>query len=94
MELSESTVIALKALCKSFHQYAKELGAEYLSRAGRHTYTTPASYIELLSTFSKLYTEKTSEISAARDRYIVGLEKIQSSADQVRFCICPTLMMK
>jgi hypothetical protein len=50
----------------------------------RHNHVTPTSYLELLTTFLKLLAEKRAEITAQKRRLEVGLEKLTSTAKQVR----------
>jgi hypothetical protein len=44
---------------------------------------TPTSYLELISTFKTLLGEKRTETATFKNRYLVGLEKLNSSAEQV-----------
>jgi dynein heavy chain len=50
----------------------------------RYNYVTPTSYLELLSTFLKLLGEKRTEVSEAKKRLVGGLDKLTSTAAQVR----------
>lgn len=45
---------------------------------------TPTSYLELLSTFNKLLGEERAKVSGARKRLEAGLDKLTSTAAQVR----------
>lgn len=49
----------------------------------RYNYVTPTSYLELLSTFLKLLSEKRSELTTAKKRLESGLDKLTSTAAQV-----------
>jgi len=49
----------------------------------RHNYVTPTSYLELIQTFKSLLFMKRDEISSLRNRYVVGLEKLEFAASQV-----------
>jgi dynein heavy chain len=49
----------------------------------RYNYVTPTSYLELISTFKTLLAEKRVETQRFQSRYLVGLEKIDSSSQQV-----------
>lgn len=49
----------------------------------RYNYVTPTSYLELLSTFLKLLSEKRSELTTAKKRLKSGLDKLTSTAAQV-----------
>ena len=50
---------------------------------GRHNYTTPTSYLELISSFKGLLLKKRSEVSRAKARYETGLDKLAFAASQV-----------
>jgi len=49
----------------------------------RYNYVTPTSYLELLSTLTKLLGEKRTEIVTMKSRLVVGLDKLVSTAQQV-----------
>uniref|UniRef100_A0A8C4EKJ1 Dynein, axonemal, heavy chain 7 n=1 Tax=Dicentrarchus labrax TaxID=13489 RepID=A0A8C4EKJ1_DICLA len=68
-------------MCKNFHTSTIELSARFLSELQRHNYVTPTSYLELISTFKVLL--KTKRVMKLKRRYEVGLEKLESAADQV-----------
>ena len=46
---------------------------------------TPTSYLELLTTFLKLLGERRTETTAQKRRLEVGLGKLTSTAEQVRW---------
>lgn len=47
---------------------------------------TPTSYLELIKTFKNLLNKKRLEILTLKNRYQVGLEKLDFSEQQVRNC--------
>lgn len=55
----------------------------YFSRLRRYNYVTPTSYLELILTFKNLLKAKRNEVNTARNRYIVGLQKLEFAASQV-----------
>lgn len=59
------------------------LFSRYLNVLGRHTYITQSSYLELLSSFKRLITQKQDSTMKAKRRYIVGLEKLAFASSQV-----------
>uniref|UniRef100_A0A665VEB7 Dynein axonemal heavy chain 7 n=1 Tax=Echeneis naucrates TaxID=173247 RepID=A0A665VEB7_ECHNA len=71
------------SMCKSFHTSTIELSARFLAELARHNYVTPTSYLELISTFKALLKTKQAEVMKLKRRYEVGLEKLESAADQV-----------
>ncbi len=54
-----------------------------LLQARRQNYVTPTSFLELLSQFSASLGIKQTEVMAARNRYVVGLEKLEFATQQV-----------
>jgi dynein heavy chain len=65
----------------------------YYVELKRHNYVTPTSYLELITCFKSLYDMKIEKITMQRNRYEVGLEKLDFAAGQVcsssnfSFCI-------
>lgn len=55
----------------------------YYVELKRHNYVTPASFLELISSFKNLYDMKVEKITMQRNRYEVGLEKLEFAARQV-----------
>uniref|UniRef100_A0A8D0ADE4 Dynein axonemal heavy chain 7 n=1 Tax=Sander lucioperca TaxID=283035 RepID=A0A8D0ADE4_SANLU len=70
-------------MCKSFHTSTIELSLRFLNELQRHNYVTPTSYLELISTFKDLLKAKRTEVMKLKRRYEVGLEKLESAANQV-----------
>ncbi|XP_067117728.1 dynein axonemal heavy chain 7 [Osmerus mordax] len=70
-------------MCKSFHTSTITLSERFLSELQRHNYVTPTSYLELISTFRTLLENKRAEVIKLKQRYEVGLEKLESAASQV-----------
>ena len=60
-----------------------EASAGFKSELGRHTYVTPTSYLELITLFQQLLAQKRAENEKAYSRYSTGLQKLQSSSEQV-----------
>ena len=70
-------------MCKTFQMSVREMSLRYFSRLRRHNYVTPTSYLELILTFKTLLNLKRNEVDNARNRYIVGLQKLDFAASQV-----------
>ncbi|XP_063790494.1 dynein axonemal heavy chain 3 isoform X2 [Pseudophryne corroboree] len=71
------------SMCKYFQESVKELSDSYYSTLRRHNYVTPTSYLELILTFKTLLNSKRHEVDTMRNRYLVGLEKLNFAASQV-----------
>lgn len=61
----------------------RDVSEDFKAELGRANYVTPTSYLELITMFQRLVTAKRIENSKTLSRYTVGLEKLQSSAQQV-----------
>uniref|UniRef100_A0A8C9Z160 Dynein axonemal heavy chain 3 n=1 Tax=Sander lucioperca TaxID=283035 RepID=A0A8C9Z160_SANLU len=72
-----------KKMCKTFQTSVKNMSERYFSRLRRHNYVTPTSYLELILTFKTLLNAKRNEVDTARNRYIIGLQKLEFAASQV-----------
>lgn len=83
VEMEEAQRNSIVRICQQFHKGVVELSHRFHDETGRFTYVTPTSYLELLSSFSSLLGLKRSENKKLQRRYLVGLEKLQSSAEQV-----------
>ena len=46
-------------------------------------YVTPTSYLELIKTFKRLLGVKQENLLSMKNRYVVGLEKLDSASTQV-----------
>ncbi|CAI8001099.1 Dynein heavy chain 7, axonemal, partial [Geodia barretti] len=83
VELNTDERSATVTICKHFHQSARELSDTFLAKLGRHNYVTPTSYLELISSFKKLLGGSRGTIVKMKNRYVVGLEKLEFAASQV-----------
>ncbi|XP_057312411.1 dynein axonemal heavy chain 12-like isoform X2 [Hydractinia symbiolongicarpus] len=83
IEMKENERKNVVPICKSFHTTALEFSARFLEEAGRHNYVTPTSYLELISAFKNLLTQKRDEVLKNKMRYEGGLEKLAFASSQV-----------
>ncbi|KAM9486846.1 dynein axonemal heavy chain 7-like [Clarias gariepinus] len=70
-------------MCQKFHTSTINLSKCFLVELQRHNYVTPTSYLELISTFKVLLESKRAEVMQLKERYEVGLEKLNSASAQV-----------
>lgn len=70
-------------MCKNFQTTARDMSLRYYDRLRRHNYVTPTSYLELILTFKTLLNIKRNEVAMAKERYVVGLEKLEFATSQV-----------
>ena len=69
----------------SRYQPLPSAACSYLESVRRYNYTTPKSYLELISLYKALLAQKRAELKANKERLESGVEKIaQASAQVVR----------
>jgi hypothetical protein len=68
MDLDTRMRTSLMLLCQQLHERVAAGGREFLAEAGRHTYVTPTSYLELLAAFRSLQEAKRAENARLRKR--------------------------
>ncbi|MBN3303948.1 DYH3 protein, partial [Amia calva] len=83
VELEDLLGCRVVSMCQYFQESARELSEKYFSALRRHNYVTPTSYLELILTFKTLLNSKRQEVDTMRNRYLVGLEKLDFAASQV-----------
>ncbi|OCT61613.1 dynein heavy chain 3, axonemal [Xenopus laevis] len=71
------------SMCKYFQETVKQMSDSYYNTLRRHNYVTPTSYLELILTFKTLLNSKRQEVDTMRNRYLVGLEKLEFASSQV-----------
>ena len=65
------------------HNTVSDFTVKFKIMFKRHAYTTPKSYLELISLYSSLLESKRSELSKARERLENGVDKIEQASTQV-----------
>ncbi|KAK2870454.1 hypothetical protein Q8A67_024846 [Cirrhinus molitorella] len=83
LDMEDNIRMEVVEMCKTFQESVQELSERYYSQLRRHNYVTPTSYLELILTFKVLLTSKRNEVNELRNRYIVGLQKLDFAASQV-----------
>lgn len=82
-DIDSSTIALCVSMCKHFHTSVQDASERFYEELKRRTYVTPTSYLELIQTFKDLYQFKVEQITLQRNRYEVGLEKLQFAAGQI-----------
>ena len=72
----EGLVDALAHMCVKVHTSVSAMAVRFYSELRRYYYTTPTSYLELITLYTSMLTDKKREITAARQRVANGLEKL------------------
>lgn len=65
------------------HTAVNQASRQYLQSDRRYNYTTPKSFLEQISLYSRLLTTKNAELAAKVARLENGLDKLRSTAAQV-----------
>lgn len=77
--VKHSAVIA----CKKFHIDARNVAQKFFAATARRSYITSASYLELIKSFTILTNTKQKNLQEAKNRYVVGLEKLEFAESQI-----------
>ncbi|XP_075305326.1 dynein axonemal heavy chain 3 [Odontesthes bonariensis] len=83
VEMENDIRLEVVEMCKTFQTSVRDMSQRYFSTLRRHNYVTPTSYLELILTFKTLLTTKRNEVNTAKNRYVVGLQKLEFAASQV-----------
>ncbi|KAG5475488.1 hypothetical protein LSCM1_03608 [Leishmania martiniquensis] len=83
VDLTEEERTSIREMFVQFQQQVRELSVTYRVEARQQTYVTPTSYLDLLSTFSRMLERKRHDLTAQRDRYVNGLRQLRKTEDQV-----------
>ncbi|XP_067934548.1 dynein axonemal heavy chain 3-like [Watersipora subatra] len=70
-------------MCKHFHESVRALSLKYYETMRRRNYVTPTSYLELIKTFKHMLNKKRMELLTLKKRYVIGLEKLGFSEEQI-----------
>eukprot|EP00232_Nephroselmis_pyriformis_P019075 CAMPEP_0182900652 /NCGR_PEP_ID=MMETSP0034_2-20130328/28990_1 /TAXON_ID=156128 /ORGANISM="Nephroselmis pyriformis, Strain CCMP717" /LENGTH=4527 /DNA_ID=CAMNT_0025034901 /DNA_START=131 /DNA_END=13711 /DNA_ORIENTATION=+ len=65
------------------HQAVTDASAQFLQTVRRYNYTTPKSYLELISLYKSLLSEKRLDLKQQKERLENGLDKIAQASAQV-----------
>lgn len=80
---SEDVRMALVDMCSIVHTTSNDFGEEFLSQLQRHVYTTPKSYLDLISLYLKMLQEKRVVVQTIKSRMEVGVKKLEETNDIV-----------
>ena len=84
VDIKDSEKDACVDIVKYFHTSVQRLSEKFYSKLQRYNYVTPTSYLQAISGFKMLITQKQNEIMAAKKRYVKGLEQLAFAETQVR----------
>ncbi|KAF5403840.1 Dynein heavy chain axonemal [Paragonimus heterotremus] len=76
LDVDENTIKSMVQMCIDLHQSVMRSTDLMKQELNRHNYVTPTSFLELLGVFSKIYGLKKQEVTIARNRTKIGLDKL------------------
>lgn len=65
------------------HQNVEKKSAEFLENLRRHNYVTPTSYLELLTTYKKVFADKQKELIFKKNRLSRGLQVLADASVEI-----------
>ncbi|CAF1455240.1 unnamed protein product [Rotaria magnacalcarata] len=83
VDIKDSEKDACVDIVKHFHTTTQRLSEKFYSKLQRYNYVTPTSYLQAISGFKMLITQKQNEIMAAKRRYVKGLDQLAFAEQQV-----------
>ena len=83
-ELPGNVLESLQFHCAATHQAVTEASEAYRIQDRRYNYTTPKSYLELISLYKTMLAQKREELKAAKERLENGVGKIATAQAQVK----------
>jgi dynein heavy chain len=76
---SDDLRAGIVSMCSEVHQSVRAIGEVFFEKMRRRTYTTPKSYLDLISVYTGMLAEKRGEISALQQKMITGVEKLDET---------------
>lgn len=83
VEMNSDVKESCVEMVQYFHESTIKYAVKFYSELQRKYYVTPTSYIELITTFRNLLSEKRKEILFQRNKYENGYEKIITTEKKV-----------
>ncbi|XP_075130611.1 dynein axonemal heavy chain 3-like [Leptodactylus fuscus] len=83
VEMSQEIRNEAVFMCQHFHQSVVALSERVFQTLRRQIYVTSTSYLELIKTFKNLLERKRLELLTSKNRYLVGLEKLDFASSQI-----------
>jgi dynein heavy chain len=84
MDADAKTKEGLRDLMAAMHTTMLERSEEYLQRYRREVYSTPKSYLSFIASYTRVYSEKYSEVNEVATKINNGLKKLYQAGEDVR----------
>lgn len=78
-EISDVHKAAIVSMAGIIHLSVERASSAMIAELGRFSYVTPTSYLELLRTYKTVLARKQTELSLAKRRLVIGLDKLAST---------------
>jgi dynein heavy chain len=83
-DVADETKAGLSKACCEVHQTVLKVAATFLEKLRRNVYTTPKSYLDLISLYKEMLEEKKLEKGISQKRLSVGVSKINEANGVVK----------
>ncbi|XP_063786085.1 dynein axonemal heavy chain 3-like [Pseudophryne corroboree] len=83
VEMSQEIRNEAVFMCQHFHQSVVALSERFFQTLQRQIYVTSTSYLELIKTFKNLLERKRLELLTSKNRYLLGIEKLDFASSQI-----------
>ena len=87
IDADDQTKMALANMCVQIHTDVQTMSEEFFQELRRHNYTTPTSYLELLSSYTRMLEQQENILLQQIKRYQGGLDKLlatQTLVDEMK----------
>ena len=70
-------------MCMKIHTSVEDMAEKFWQSLRRRIYTTPKSYLDLISLYLKVLEEKRHEFETNRNRLAIGLKKLNDTNEEI-----------
>ena len=77
--IEESLKVKIARMCVEIHTSVSTMADRFFIELRRRYYTTPTSYLELITLYLQMLDEKRKQLTVARDRVANGLKKLEET---------------
>jgi len=82
-DTSEEERAGLSEMCMKIHTSVEDMAARFWHSLRRRIYTTPKSYLDLISLYMKVLEAKRHEFETNRSRLAIGLKKLNDTNEEI-----------
>ena len=70
-------------MCMKIHRSVEVTSDNFFAQLRRRVYTTPKSYLDLISLYTKVLEEKRDVFQTNKNRLAIGLKKLQDTNSEI-----------